>query len=102
LLARVERRIERAARIGVEHELRRERGARGARKLDAVELRSGERLLVGQDLPLAERHRTHQGEEALSHEPLAPAWRLEALRVAEQRGLALAHQHALLLPAQEQ
>ena len=98
-LGGVQRAVEHARRIAVEHEAGREVGLRRAEELEPVFLRPRECALVGQHHAIGEGDHAHQCQEAAARAPCAAARRLEALIVAVERGLLVAHEHPVGAPA---
>ena len=82
--------------VGVEAEDRAEVHARRVHELQAVGLRAGERLLVGEDAARAERLQPDAGHEPLAGQP--PALGLELLLVDVERPRPVLHQHVLAEP----
>ena len=67
----VEQRVDRARRVGVQHEELPEMGVRVAQQLQPVLLRPGERLLVPVDHARGILLHRAERDEALAHQPLA-------------------------------
>src|SRR5207245_2164203 len=85
--ARVERPVEDAPRVAVEHETRRQVRSRRAKELEAILLGAGQRALVRQDDTVLEGDDAHEREKSTPRATRPAARRLEALIVAVKRRL---------------